>query len=52
MTGFLAQGGYAFYVWLSYAVSLAALGSTAVLTILAHRKAKHSLRQLEARRPL
>ena len=49
MTGFLAQGGYAFYVWTSYVLSALALGATAVLCAAALRKAKAALAKLEGR---
>jgi heme exporter protein CcmD len=52
MTDFLAQGGYAFYVWVSYAVSLSAVGLTVALTLAARRKAARTLRRLENRKPL
>ncbi len=52
MTGFLAQGGYAFYVWAAYAVSLVALGLTIALAVIAHRSARRSVRRLEARKSI
>lgn len=49
MTDFLAQGGYAFYVWTSYAVSAAALAAAVVWSIAGRRKARRALERLEKR---
>jgi len=47
VSGFLSQGGYAFYVWTAYGLSLAGLGLAALLTLRAYRKAKAALARLE-----
>jgi heme exporter protein D len=52
MTDFLAQGGYAFYVWTAYAISVLVLATAVVLTVVALRKAKRLLRHLETRKGL
>lgn len=50
MTVFLAQGGYAFFVWTATGVSVAALGLMTWLTLASYGRARRHLADLEARR--
>jgi heme exporter protein CcmD len=47
MRDFLFQGGYAFYVWSAYAVSVFGLGTLIATTLAAWRKAKRALAVLQ-----
>jgi len=47
MTGFLAMGGYAVYVWPAYGVSFVVLGCAILFTLRAWRRAKAALARLE-----
>jgi heme exporter protein CcmD len=47
MSGFLAMGGYAAFVWPAYAVSALGLGIATVWTLIAWRNAKKRLKELE-----
>lgn len=47
MSEFLHMGGYAFYVWSSYAIAALVLVANAVLPVMAHRRLR---RRLDARR--
>ncbi|MBU6299816.1 MAG: heme exporter protein CcmD [Alphaproteobacteria bacterium] len=49
MSDFWSEGGYAFFVWTSYAVSLIGLGVMAGFTLNAYRKAKQALARLEGK---
>ncbi|MDE1937766.1 MAG: heme exporter protein CcmD [Alphaproteobacteria bacterium] len=49
MNNFIFEGGYAFFVWTSYAVSLIGLGLMATFTLSAYRKAKQALARLEGK---
>jgi heme exporter protein D len=51
MTEFLAQGGYAAFVWPAYGVSVAGLVVAAVIVWRSYAKAKAHLAALETRRP-
>jgi heme exporter protein CcmD len=48
MAGFFAMGGYAVFVWPAYIVSVAVLGAAVVVSLLAHAKARKTVRELEA----
>jgi heme exporter protein D len=47
VTGFLAMGGYAAFVWPAYGVSVVVLGATAAFTLQAYCQAKARLAALE-----
>jgi heme exporter protein CcmD len=47
MSDFLFQGGYAFYVWSAYAVSVFGVGTLIASTLAAWRKAKRALAVLQ-----
>jgi heme exporter protein D len=47
MSGFLAMGGYAAYVWPAYAVTVLLLGGAAVATLRAYARARARLAALE-----
>lgn len=47
MAEFFAMGGYASYVWLSYAASTLVLGVAIVLSLRAHRRTRRILKKLE-----
>jgi heme exporter protein CcmD len=47
MSDFLFQGGYGFYVWSAYAVSVLGVGFLIVSTLAAWRKAKRALDVLQ-----
>ena len=47
MRDFLFQGGYAFYVWSAYAVSVLGVGYLNASTLAAWRKAKRALGVLQ-----
>ena len=47
MSDFLLQGGYGFYVWSAYAVSVLGIGLIVVATLAAWRKAKRALAVLQ-----
>jgi len=47
MANFFAMGGYAAYVWPAYVISVLVLGVAIVLCLVAHARAKRSVRQLE-----
>ena len=47
MRDFLFQGGYAFYVWSAYAVSVFGVGTLIASTLAAWRKAKRALDVLQ-----
>ncbi len=51
MTGFLAMGGYAAYVWPAYGAALIILGGLTVNAVLRYRRAERQLAALDARRP-
>jgi heme exporter protein D len=51
MMEFLAMGGYAAYVWPSYAVAFLVLSAFAVNAVTRYRAAARELDQLQARRP-
>ena len=48
MSGFLAMGGYAAYVWPAYGVSLVVLGCAILLTLRAYVRVRAALARLEA----
>ena len=47
MNGFFAMGGYAAFVWPSYAATVAVLLGVVLLTLRQHRLAKDELSRLE-----
>ncbi len=47
MSGFLAMGGYAAFIWPAYGVSVALLGAAIALTWRAYARAKARLAALE-----
>jgi heme exporter protein CcmD len=47
MSAFFAMGGYAGFVWPSYAASALILGLAVFLTLSAHARARAALRRLE-----
>ena len=47
MSDFLSQGGYAFYVWSAYGVSVLGIGALIASTLAAWRKAKRALDVLQ-----
>ena len=47
MSEFFAMGGYAGYVWPSYAATIVVLGAAIFLSVRAHRRAVADLRRLE-----
>ncbi len=47
MSDFLYQGGYAFYVWPAYVISALGIGFMIVTTLVAWRKAKRVLADLQ-----
>ena len=47
MSDFLAQGGYALYVWSAYAISAVGVGFLIAQTLTAWRKAKRALAALQ-----
>ena len=47
MSEFLSMGGYGFYVWSAYAVSVLGVGFLIVSTLAAWRKAKRALDVLQ-----
>jgi heme exporter protein D len=47
MAEFFAMGGYASYVWPSYAASALVLGVAIVLSLRAHRRVRRTLKKLE-----
>lgn len=49
MSAFLAMGGYAVYVWSSYAIAFAALGGIAVHAALRARARRAALGELRER---
>lgn len=49
LTAFLAMGGYAFYVWLACAVSLAALGLLTLHTLWQRRALFREVQRQQAR---
>jgi heme exporter protein D len=48
-SAFIAMGGYGFYVWLSYGVSLLALALLVLSSITDHKKIKQQIAQREKR---
>lgn len=52
MSDFLSQGGYGFYVWSAYAVSVLGVGYLIASTLAAWRKAKRALAVLQIRKPI
>ncbi|MFT6193922.1 MAG: heme exporter protein D [Cognaticolwellia sp.] len=48
-SAFIAMGGYGFYVWLSYGVSLLALALLVLSSITNHKKIKQQIAQREKR---
>jgi len=50
MTEFLAMGGYAAFVWPSYAATAVGLGLLIGLTFLRQKRARSRLERLEAER--
>jgi heme exporter protein D len=50
VTGFLAMGGYAAFVWPAYGIALAVLGGLALESIVAYRRARRALARLERER--
>ena len=47
MSTFLAMGGYAQYVWPSYAATFVVLGAAVLLSLRGHARAAAELRRLE-----
>jgi heme exporter protein D len=47
MNEFLAQGGYAFYVWMSFGVTAAGLTVIVASTLAGYQKAKRALANLD-----
>jgi len=47
MSGILAMGGYAAYVWPAYGVSVVLLGGAVIVTLRAYARAKARLAALE-----
>jgi heme exporter protein D len=47
MAEFFAMGGYAPFVWSSYAASALVLGVAVVLSLSAHQRARRTLKRLE-----
>ncbi len=48
MSQFFAMGGYAVFVWPSYALSVIVPAALAVWTLSANRRTREALRRLEA----
>ncbi|MBA6293483.1 heme exporter protein CcmD [Colwellia sp. MB3u-70] len=48
-SAFIAMGGYGFYVWLSYGVSILALALLVFSSITDHKKIKQQIAQREKR---
>ena len=48
MSAFFAMGGYAAFVWPSYAASALVIGLAIALTVSGHRKARALVARLEA----
>jgi heme exporter protein D len=48
-SAFITMGGYGFYVWLSYGVSLLALALLVLSSITDHKKIKQQIAQREKR---
>lgn len=46
MTEFLHQGGFAFYVWSAYGISVLTLGLLVIWTVASYRKAKDKVARL------
>ncbi len=51
MTEFLAQGGYAAFVWPAYGVSVVGIVATIVIVWRAYNQAQVRLKALDSRRP-
>jgi heme exporter protein D len=51
MADFLAMGGYAWFVWPSYALAAAILGGMLATSLRRLRRAERRLAEIEARRP-
>ena len=51
MSGFLAMGGYAAFVWPAYAVSVLGLGGMIAWTVVSYTRAKARAQELAERRP-
>jgi heme exporter protein D len=49
ISAFFAMGGYGFYVWLSYGVSIAALALLIFSSISSHKKIKQQIIQRQKR---
>ncbi len=48
-SAFLDMGGYGFYVWLSYGVSISALALLVISSISSHKKVKQQIVQRQKR---
>jgi heme exporter protein D len=51
MSGFLAMGGYAAFVWPAYGISAAGLALMVALTLRAYRRARAKLAAMGERTP-
>jgi heme exporter protein D len=51
MSGFLAMGGYAAYVWPAYGISVVGLGLAVIVVWRGYARAKATLAALEGKRP-
>ena len=49
ISAFLAMGGYGFYVWLSYGVSILVLALLVLSSISSHKKTKQHIAQRQKR---
>lgn len=49
LSAFLAMGGYGFYVWLSFAVTLVALLGLVLASVTTKKRLLHEVKQKQAR---
>lgn len=51
LSEFLHMGGYAFYVWTSYALAAVVLAANVISPLLNHRRLRRSIARRSRRRP-